>query len=84
MVGYVTHFFGCQDCVRHFLLVATQDSLKAIQSKKDSILWLWWAHNKANVRLAGDLTDDKAFPKHIFPDKMHCSDCYTNRLGNTL
>jgi len=40
----------------------------------------WRAHNKANVRLSGDVTDDKAFPKEEFPNRQHCSDCYSNQL----
>lgn len=84
MVGYVKHFFGCQDCVRHFMQVAESLSRESVFDKKSSILWLWRAHNKANLRLSGDITDDKAFPKEVFPNREHCSDCYTNRLGSDL
>ncbi len=86
MLGYIKHFFGCEDCTRHFLQVAEgQGGIRSrVSTKNDSILWLWQAHNKANQRLAGDLTDDKAFPKEIFPNRQHCSDCYTNRLGSDL
>ena len=86
MLGYVKHFFGCEDCVRHFQQTAEdgQAIQKEVKSKNSSILWLWRAHNKANVRLQNDITDDRQFPKAVFPDKEHCTDCYNNRLGTDL
>lgn len=86
MIGYVKHFFGCEDCVRHFLQFAEDGEAieKEVTNKSSSILWLWKAHNKANVRLSGDVTDDKAFPKEVFPNRQHCSDCYNSRLGGNL
>ena len=39
--------------------------IREVSDKRSSILWLWRAHNKANVRLSGDVTDDKAFPKEV-------------------
>ena len=38
---------------------------REVKDKRTSILWLWRAHNKANIRLSGDITDDKAFPKEV-------------------
>jgi len=50
-----------------------------------SVLWLWRTHNRVNQRLSGDLTDDPAFPKEIFPNKQHCAECYnTQILGSDL
>ena len=67
MVGYVKHFFGCEDCARHFLQAAENGEavFRQVSNKTSSILWLWRAHNKANIRLSGDITDDKAFPKEV-------------------
>ena len=86
MVNYVRYFFGCKECVRHFLQTAEDGEAvrREVVDQNSSILWLWRAHNKANLRLSGDLTDDKAFPKEIFPNRQHCSDCYTNKLGSDL
>jgi len=81
MVGYVKYFFGCQDCVKHFLEESENGGavIREVSDKRSSILWLWRAHNKANIRLSGDITDDKAFPKEEFPNRQHCSDCYSNQ-----
>ena len=62
---------------------------KAVEREVDShemaVLWLWKAHNKANKRLSGDLTDDRAFPKEIFPNRQHCSQCFDEQaLGSDL
>ena len=48
------------------------------------MLWLWKMHNRVNMRLSGDITDDVAFPKEKFPNKQHCTDCYNNKLGFDL
>lgn len=48
------------------------------------MLWLWKMHNRVNLRLSGDITDDSAFPKEKFPNKQHCTDCYNNKLGFDL
>ena len=43
---------------------------------KDSVLWLWKAHNDANIRLKGDpQTDDPVYPKTVFPDEQFCPKC---------
>ena len=56
-----------------------------IKSPEQAILWLWQAHNRANRRLSGDLTDDRAFPKEIFPNRQHCTHCYEDQaLGSNL
>lgn len=86
MLSYVKNFFGCEDCVRHFEQAAEDGAAirKEVTNKNSSILWLWRAHNKANVRLQNDITDDRQFPKEVFPNREHCSDCYNNRLGTDL
>lgn len=82
MVGYIKHFFGCRECARHFLLEVDDGNnvAKEVTDSDKAALILWRVHNKANVRLSGDITDDQAFPKAVFPDKIHCPDCYDSRL----
>ena len=41
-----------------------------------SVMWLWQAHNMANSRLHGDVSEDPKFPKVQFPTKHLCSECY--------
>jgi thiol oxidase len=58
---------------------------REIKSPEQAVLWLWRAHNKANRRLSGDLTDDRAFPKETFPNLQHCTHCYDDQaLGSDL
>ncbi|TRY63148.1 hypothetical protein TCAL_10351 [Tigriopus californicus] len=83
MTGYVEHFFGCQECARHFLQEADNGLAfeKAVKGPNDAVLWLWKTHNRVNQRLSGDITDDSAFPKEKFPNKEHCSDCYDSQVA---
>ena len=56
-----------------------------VKEHKDAVLLLWVVHNKANIRLAGDISEDPVFPKLKFPTKEFCSSCYDNRVaGNRL
>ncbi|KAJ8897010.1 hypothetical protein PR048_002356 [Dryococelus australis] len=74
MLGYITHFFGCQDCSRHFQQMAL--SMKTeVSSPNDSIMWLWKSHNKVNKRLAGDSSEDPIHPKIQFPSQKTCPAC---------
>ena len=81
MTQYVDHFFGCRECARHFLDMVNNGM--DVKTNEDSVLWLWKAHNKVNLRLSGDITDDLSFPKEKFPNKQHCSDCYNARVGGS-
>lgn len=79
MVDYIRYFFGCRHCAEHFLKVAEDG--RAVQHEvknvEDSILWLWRAHNLANLRLKDDIaTNDPAYPKEVFPSKTFCSRCF--------
>ena len=50
----------------YFLFFQNGEAIfREVKDKRTSILWLWRAHNKANIRLSGDITDDKAFPKEV-------------------
>ena len=86
MLGYIKNFFGCDDCVRHFVeAVEDGEAIKReVKDKNTSILFLWRIHNRVNVRLKGDITDDLKFPKEVWPNKQHCTDCYNNRLTTDL
>ena len=71
MTKYVKHFFGCEDCSRHFLQGSEDGKViqREVVNKTSSILWLWRFHNRVNMRLSGDVTDDKVFPKEVFPNR---------------
>ena len=55
-----------------------------VKEHKDAVLLLWVVHNKANIRLAGDISEDPVFPKLKFPTKEFCSSCYDNRVRGGL
>ena len=77
MNDYIFNFFSCTECAKNFHKMAEtlEDELIFPNS---SVLWLWSAHNRANKRLAGDLTEDPYFPKVQFPPQNLCSNCYYN------
>lgn len=72
--GYMEHFFGCSECSRNFLSMAATIP-DEVKSHKDSVLWLWSAHNKANKRLQGDASEDPHHPKVQFPPETLCPLC---------
>jgi len=90
MVDYIKHFFGCRHCAEHFLKVAEEGKavLKEVKTDEDSIIWLWRAHNLANLRLKDDAaTNDPAYPKEVYPNDAFCSRCFqtpSNTDSNTL
>lgn len=81
--GFVKHFFGCQDCVQHFLKMSERRRLFAVNTHDEELLWLWQAHNEVNGRLAGDSTEDPKFPKLQFPSSDLCVDCQQDPAQNT-
>ncbi|CAL1533582.1 unnamed protein product [Lymnaea stagnalis] len=72
--GYMEYFFGCSECSRNFLSMAATIA-DEVKSHKDSVLWLWSAHNKANKRLQGDASEDPDHPKVHFPPEHLCQLC---------
>ena len=54
-----------------------------VETAQDAILWLWKAHNRVNVRLKDDVSDDPVFPKKVFPDKENCPACYNEKVIKT-
>ncbi|XP_052789721.1 sulfhydryl oxidase 2-like [Mya arenaria] len=77
IAGYMKHFFGCETCVKHFLGM-TKTITVGDRKPSGSILWLWQAHNKANARLRGDITEDPKYPKLQFPPKTLCPECQSD------
>ncbi|GAB1597256.1 sulfhydryl oxidase 2-like [Argonauta hians] len=71
---YITEFFGCEECSRNFRKMSRNISM--IHSHKESVLWLWEAHNKVNTRLHKDYSEDPMHPKIQFPSMKMCPECY--------
>lgn len=74
--GFVKNFFGCTHCSQHFQEMAARNAIFDAKTKDEAALWLWKAHNEVNQRLAGDSTEDPAFPKIQYPSKETCPQCY--------
>jgi len=86
MQGFIEHFFGCRECARHFQQ-AIQDGQaikEEVETHDDAVLFLWKVHNKANMRLQGDISEDPVFPKMVFPPREFCKECYGNSQGLNL
>jgi len=85
MKGYIKEFFGCRECARHFDQTIDGGKLidEEVKTHNDALLLLWRVHNKANQRLAGDISEDPVFPKLIFPSKEFCSSCYDGTVTGT-
>lgn len=81
--GYVKHYFGCTHCSKHFLEMSDRNGIWHVSTKEEAVLWLWTAHNEVNQRLAGDATEDPAFPKIQYPSQQTCSQCYQQVVAPT-
>ena len=68
------HFFGCEECSKHFLEISKSVESE-VTSHTMSILWLWRTHNQVNQRLHGDESEDPNFPKIQFPPGALCPTC---------
>lgn len=80
MRDYISNFFSCEECVKHFKIETADLSLDRIRQQEPaefSILWLWETHNRVNKRLSVDLeTNPKEHPKVWFPTYEQCQACY--------
>lgn len=76
MAGYIKNFFTCSDCAAHFTEMA-KTIAGNVTTQNNSILWLWSAHNRVNMRLTGDATEDPEHKKVQFPSKEACPACHT-------
>lgn len=72
--GFVQYFFSCKKCRHHFMKEA-KTIRSSVKTNDDAILWLWRAHNKANLRLKDDKSSDPEFPKIRFPPLYLCPTC---------
>lgn len=78
--GFVKHYFGCTHCSQHFQEMAERNNIWKVTTKDEAVLWLWTAHNEVNRRLAGDNTEDPAFPKIQYPTADACPQCYQQMI----
>ncbi|VDM94914.1 unnamed protein product [Thelazia callipaeda] len=81
---WVTNFFGCLDCRRHFLHMTTilyPLTEQRVKTTYDAMFYLWRAHNIVNARLHDDkATEDPQFQKRQFPPVFLCSICHSNGM----
>jgi len=85
--GYVEHFLGCRECAENFGRGASQllgggQSGRFLRQRDGAVMWLWTAHNRANLHLRGDITEDPFFPKVQFPLSSSCPACHEGRSWN--
>ncbi|KAL2092337.1 hypothetical protein ACEWY4_012135 [Coilia grayii] len=80
MRRYITTFFGCQECGHHFEEMA-KESMGAVKTTDEAVLWLWRKHNQVNRRLAGAMSEDPLFPKTQWPTPDLCPTCHEERSG---
>ena len=74
MIGYISKFFSCRECADHFGRHVSE--LGYLPHTGDqSIIWLWTIHNKANLMLEGDQTEDPTSPKIQWPSAQNCPAC---------
>lgn len=82
MLSYVTHFFGCTECSKHFQEMSQNKSMRTkVKTGDEAVLWLWSAHNEVNKRLSKDKSEDPQFPKITFPSPERCPNC-RDKMGD--
>ena len=74
--GFVKYFFSCSHCSQHFQEMYAVDAESSVSNPSDAVLWLWSAHNKVNLRIAGELSDDPMHPKVQYPPRILCPKCW--------
>ena len=72
---YIREFFSCGECRDHFVAMADESLEQNVTSTYQAVMWLWRAHNRVNMRLAGDVTEDPSYPKIQFPSPNMCAVC---------
>ncbi|XP_043941680.1 sulfhydryl oxidase 1 [Protopterus annectens] len=80
MRGYIKNFFSCRECAKNFEAMAVE-SMETVKDHDEAILWLWSRHNRANNRLAGDVSEDPKFPKLQWPPLDLCAECHNEVNG---
>lgn len=80
MITYIDHYFGCRECAENFK-DESKDVESQVRTHEDAMLWLWWTHNKVNLRLVKDDSDDPGYPKMVFPSRDFCPECYLSHYN---
>jgi len=89
ITSYVINFFGCQECVGHFAVLAAslENNLRDMamlhpKGRDRAALWLWTAHNKVNERLTSEEASVASrnskfheFVKVQWPPRTGCATC---------
>lgn len=68
----VKHFFGCEECKRHFLQANPESIIDKLALRDDDgphavAFWIWTMHNTVN----------KVLGKPRWPTNLSCPNCYT-------
>jgi thiol oxidase len=85
--GFAKHFFQCSDCARNFVKHASSLDADQVQSKKESVLWMWTTHNLVNARLKLEEEEasagDPEYPKIQWPPQELCASCSSSSSGSS-
>lgn len=78
--GYISHFFQCSDCSRHFTARIDKPDAALVTSRRDAVMWIWSVHNEVNARLARVEAEqgsgDPLFRKSLWPPPELCPACH--------
>ncbi|CAI9607747.1 unnamed protein product [Staurois parvus] len=80
MRRYIREFFGCRECAKHFEAMA-KESVDAVKTAEEAVMWLWRKHNVVNNRLAGAPSEDPKSPKVQWPTPDLCPACHEEEGG---
>lgn len=85
IVGFVEHFFSCEECRRNFLERNRHIASKINTNRgKDVILWLWKEHNYVSARINRERSSSGKNVRQTFPGRELCASCYKSRGSNGL
>ncbi|KAH8236380.1 hypothetical protein KR026_000642, partial [Drosophila bipectinata] len=73
-------YYDCPYCANEFMKISR--GMDHVTTHEDEILWLWEAHNKMNLKLVGDGTEDPKFHKVQYPPKELCHECMDQTWNN--
>ncbi|PRW57447.1 Sulfhydryl oxidase 1 [Chlorella sorokiniana] len=78
--GFVSSYFQCSECAKHFVRHAGGEEAVAVARKRDAVLWMWRTHNIVNRRLGAEEAEDAskgdpAAPHVQFPPASLCPQC---------
>lgn len=82
MRDYVTRFLGCTVCSSNFKK-ETESLETSLSSRNSSIIWLWYTHNRVNLRLNNERVSDKrSMIDAIFPSYKNCPLCLKGDISD--